>query len=185
MLIIAGTLQPKPINNETKARPGRFIVAMILSVIKAALAIYPDCSNKLKAENNKNSGGMNDNVVVMAVPRPLKSSSVSQFGSAIFEFNKEIGSFTSQSSQLAANGSWIEEPKFKHAANIVYIIRRKIGKPKTGCKSSLSILFVLALDFEVMLLVWLTFNIFCKRLYLMSATMISGSSSKAAAIIFC
>ncbi len=85
--IIAGTLQPNPINIGTKDLPGSPMAVMTRSTTKPARAMYPVPSIKARNINMVVNTGMKVITVFMPLPRPEVKIAINQLG--IFQFNNK------------------------------------------------------------------------------------------------
>jgi len=77
-LIIPGTLHPKPITNGINALPFKPIFDIPLSIINAALAIYPESSRKEIIKNKINICGINTKTPPTPAIIPLTINCISQ-----------------------------------------------------------------------------------------------------------
>ena len=134
--MIAGTLQPNPIINGMNDLPCNPILCMILSMINAARAIYPESS--IMEIQKYRIRILGRKTITLPTPPMIPSTSISFSGpSLIVSLMKLPNKSTNHSIAIIGYSPMVNVP-----SNIRYINRKKIGNPHILCMKMESNTFV-------------------------------------------
>ena len=177
VVIIAGTLQPKPISIGINDLPWSPIRCIILSIRKAALDIYPVSSNSAIQKNRINMFGRK--IITLPTPAiiPFITRSFKRLSERKLSSNAEIPSTPMPIHSMGY------APNEKVNWNIAHIKNIKIGNPINLCVSTRSIFRDISIRFFVEV-VRTSFIIPAINPYRSSVITISGSSSKRSTSFF-